>query len=467
MRNGHGNGDVVPLRGVNVGTWLMYELSFGAMDSSGIADAYTLYNTLTTRFGVAGRNRIEDAYQFNWITTADLDEMRSWGMTCIRVPFWYLNLVELDGTWRPDAFTHLDWIVNEAYKRGIYTVIDFHGLPGADCPWASCGQIQSSGQFFNIYNDQVEAATIWTNLAAHFKGNPGIAAYDLLNEPNSSPSNSALWNIYNWYFWIIRSVDPDHTIQMEGNWDWSTLPNPSSEGWYNIIYQQHAYAFGANGTYDPTTSQVDGAAWGAISSFLNYQSYNIPDYIGEFSGNADPSSFDYEHSLFNQYGVGWANWTWKAEGGTNDEWADTIPYNWPTVPNLQTDSMATILADYATCVTTGHYQANPLLQNTMAEPYATPDVYTLTEDQSLYVTASSGVLSNDVDVNGYQLTAQLANNVSHGTLTLYSDGSFYYTPTAGFVGTDTFRYQAVDANSTSPNIITVTLVVQPGSPTTL
>ncbi len=302
-------------------------------------DAYTVYNTLTTRFGVAGRNRIEDAYQFNWITTADLDEMRSWGMTCIRVPFWYLTVVETNGAWRSDAFTHLDWIVNEAWKRGIYTILDFHGLPGGDCPWASCGEVQSSGQFFNVYSDQVEGASIWYNIAAHFNGNPGIAAYDLLNEPNSSPNSGALWNIYNWYFYTMSGApDPNHTIQLEGNWDWSTLPNPSSYGWSNVAYHQHAYAFGANGTYDPTTAQVDGAAWGAISSFLNYQSCNIPDYLERSSpSNSDTNSFLYEHAVFNAYGVGWANWTWKAEGGVGDNWADTVPYNWPSVPNSQKD----------------------------------------------------------------------------------------------------------------------------------
>ena len=288
-----------------------------------------------------------------------------------------------------------------------------------------------------------------------------------MNEPNSAPDSGTLWNIYNWYFWTIRGADPDHTIQLEGNWDWSTLPNPSWYGWYNVAYHQHAYAFGVNGTYNPTTAQVDGAAWAALASYQDYFSYNIPDYIGEFAGNTDPSSFEYEHAVFNAYGVGWANWTWKAEGGSNDEWADTIPYNWPWVPNLQTDAMPTILSDYATVVTPGHYQANALLQNTMAEPYAAADTYTLTEDQSLYISASSGVLSNDVDVNGYQLSAVLVNNVSHGELTLWSDGSFYYIPTPGFVGTDTFRYRATDANGWSPNTITVTLIVQPGSPTAL
>jgi len=109
-------------------------------------------------------------------------------MTCIRVPFWYLNVVEPDGTWRADAFTHLDWIVNEAWKRGIYTVLDFHGLPGGDCPWASCGRIQSSGQFFSVYSNQVVAIDIWSKFAAHYKGNPAIAAYDLMNEPTVHPT---------------------------------------------------------------------------------------------------------------------------------------------------------------------------------------------------------------------------------------------------------------------------------------
>lgn len=467
MRNGHGNGDVVPLRGVNVGTWLMYEPSFGAMDNSGLPDFWTVRNTLTARFGVAGRNRIEHAYQFNWITTADLDMMREWGMTCLRVPFSYLNLVETNGTWRADAFTHLDWIVNEAWKRGIYTIFDFHHLPGGGCPWASCGQIQNYGQFFSSDSNKQLGADIWSRIAAHFKGNPGIAAYDLMNEPNSAPDNGTLWNVYNWYFWVIRGADPDHTIQIEGNWDWYSLPNPSSYGWSNVAYQKHAYAFGPNGTYNPTTDQVDGQAWSAVQEYQHFQYYNIPDYIGEFAGSSDPNSFAYEHAVFNAYGMGWANWTWKADHGTNSPWADIVPYNWPGIPNLQTDSMANIIAAYSTQVTPGHYMANPLIRNTLAEPYAVADAYTTTQGQSLLINATSGVLSNDMNVNRYPMTAILSDNVSHGSLTLWSDGSFFYTPSPGYVGIDTFRYRASDQNSSSPNIITVSINVVAGTPASL
>ncbi|WP_026012120.1 Ig-like domain-containing protein, partial [Singulisphaera acidiphila] len=47
---------------------------------------------------------------------------------------------------------------------------------------------------------------------------------------------------------------------------------------------------------------------------------------------------------------------------------------------------------------------------------------------------------------------------THGTLTLNSNGSFTYVPTAGFIGTDTFTYQAFDGTTLS-NIATVTITV--------
>jgi hypothetical protein len=68
-----------------------------------------------------------------------------------------------------------------------------------------------------------------------------------------------------------------------------------------------------------------------------------------------------------------------------------------------------------------------------------------------------GVLANDTDPNpGATLTAILVSDPSHGTVTLNSDGSFTYTPTAGFAGTDSFTYEANNgvANST---VATVTL----------
>ena len=69
-----------------------------------------------------------------------------------------------------------------------------------------------------------------------------------------------------------------------------------------------------------------------------------------------------------------------------------------------------------------------------------------------------GVLANDTDPNNLALTAVLVGGPVHGTLTLNSNGSFTYTPAAGYYGTDTFTYEASDGTATS-NTATVTLTV--------
>ncbi len=76
----------------------------------------------------------------------------------------------------------------------------------------------------------------------------------------------------------------------------------------------------------------------------------------------------------------------------------------------------------------------------------------------------NGVLANDTNPQpGTSLTAQLVSGPSHGSLTLNTDGSFTYTPTSGFSGTDSFTYMANNGQGTS-NVATVTLA--PDSPPT-
>ncbi|MDJ0851268.1 MAG: DUF2341 domain-containing protein, partial [Myxococcota bacterium] len=85
--------------------------------------------------------------------------------------------------------------------------------------------------------------------------------------------------------------------------------------------------------------------------------------------------------------------------------------------------------------------------------------YTIAEDSTLVVSAQEGVLANDFDGDGDALTAVLvAGPSSAASFSLNPDGSFDYTPTANFSGTDTFTYRADDGSDTS-NIATVTITV--------
>jgi VCBS repeat-containing protein len=90
-------------------------------------------------------------------------------------------------------------------------------------------------------------------------------------------------------------------------------------------------------------------------------------------------------------------------------------------------------------------------------PAAAADAYSTPEDTALTV-AAPGVLGNDTDPDGDTLHTVLDSGPSHGTLTLHADGSFTYTPTANYNGSDSFTYRASDGNLAS-NLATVTITV--------
>jgi hypothetical protein len=92
-------------------------------------------------------------------------------------------------------------------------------------------------------------------------------------------------------------------------------------------------------------------------------------------------------------------------------------------------------------------------------PVANGDWYTTDGKNPLTISAAQGVLANDTDADaGDTLTAVMVSGpASGGTLVLNPDGSFTYTPKAGFTGpVDTFTYKANDGLEDS-NVATVTL----------
>ncbi|PZE61621.1 hypothetical protein DEJ24_05025 [Curtobacterium sp. MCPF17_001] len=77
---------------------------------------------------------------------------------------------------------------------------------------------------------------------------------------------------------------------------------------------------------------------------------------------------------------------------------------------------------------------------------------------ALAVDARHGLLRND---SGTGLTTSLARKAAHGTVRVQADGSYVYTPAAGFTGRDTFVYTATDASGQSTRATaTITVVAK-------
>jgi hypothetical protein len=83
-------------------------------------------------------------------------------------------------------------------------------------------------------------------------------------------------------------------------------------------------------------------------------------------------------------------------------------------------------------------------------------------DPPALVVEAPGVLENDtLDGSpawqgGVSVEILPVSDVSHGTLVLHADGSFAYTPNAGFSGSDSFVYRAVAGKTTSQATVTLT-----------
>ncbi len=95
------------------------------------------------------------------------------------------------------------------------------------------------------------------------------------------------------------------------------------------------------------------------------------------------------------------------------------------------------------------------LQGVNDRPAGHADTYTTTQEQPLVVAAGSGLLANDSDRDDSELSAILISGPQHGTLDLNPDGSFTYTPDAGFSGTDSFTYRASDGVSSESEGLTL------------
>ncbi len=95
-----------------------------------------------------------------------------------------------------------------------------------------------------------------------------------------------------------------------------------------------------------------------------------------------------------------------------------------------------------------------------AAPDAVADLYTARPGQTLEVSTALGVLRNDTDADGDPLTViTVTDTVNNGVLQAFVDGSFNYTPNAGFTGTDRFTYRVSDGfGGTDTATVTITVV---------
>lgn len=324
----YGKGALIQLKGVNVGGYLLQEFWMTPTKASAnVKDETDLYKYLKETYGEDRGLALIKTYQEHYFSEADFERMKALHVNVVRLPFWYRNIVDEDGSFYENWYEKFDWFIEQAGEKGIYVILDFHGAPGSQNGSDHSGldggdDKEAASKFFfgdepTVKANQALYFEIWEAIAKRYENNPVVAGYDLLNEPyctyryNSSKEvdvlHESLWSLYNETYERIRKIDSNHIIIMEATWDPVDLPNPKTYGWENIVYEYHNYL------YDDYNND-QGLQILNMEKKLNLiknAGYDLPSFMGEFSYFNHYETWDEGLTLLDEFGMHYTMWTYK------------------------------------------------------------------------------------------------------------------------------------------------------------
>lgn len=313
----NGYDETITLKGTNIGGYLVIEQWMTALKGSeetGYLDHKTVTEIFVSRFGKEETLKLWKWYRDCFIEEADFKNIADMGMNVIRLPFSYMsvdplynNVPAIDG--QKYNFSLLDDFVNMAEKYGLYTILDLHGAYGSQNGQDHSGEQFGSASevdFFINTEKQNKTIEMWAAIAEHFKGNPAVAAYDILNEPGEKAgiTTTRHFEFFDKVYKAIRAKDSGHIVMFESCWDGENLPSPDEYGWENSMYSVHNYSGSTD--YNENLKSMKRKIEGVDK--MNFQ---VPILMGEFNCYSNEQSWRDTLKLFNQSGWSWTSWTYK------------------------------------------------------------------------------------------------------------------------------------------------------------
>jgi hypothetical protein len=319
------NGEKFFIRGINLGNWLNPEgYMFGFNRTS---SARLINQAFCEMVGPDFTNQFWKKFKDNYITREDIRYIHQTGMNTIRIPFHYKLFTDEDYMGlsnNQDGFQRLDSLVSWCRESKIYLVLDMHDAPGGQTgdniddshgyPWLMTSE-ESQQQFANI----------WKSIATHYKDEPVILGYDLLNEPiahyfsdDLKKLNAALEPVYKKAITAIREVDNNHIVMLGGaQWDSNFKVFTDSKFDSKMMYTCHRYWC--------DTLQAN------IKDYVHFRdSVNLPIYMGETGENSDQWVASWTR-LMERNNIGWTYWPYKKMSKSSSMKSIEQPENWDKV----------------------------------------------------------------------------------------------------------------------------------------
>jgi aryl-phospho-beta-D-glucosidase BglC (GH1 family) len=303
------NGKNVLLRGIGLGGWMLQE---GYMlHVPGEGQQHKIRARIEALIGKDKTNAFYDAWLSNNTTRTDIDSLKAWGFNSVRLPMHY-NLYTTD-----KGFAITDTLLAWCKANRMYLILDLHAAPGGQGNDLNISDRDGSKPaLWESTENQQQTIALWKKIAAHYKNEPYIGAYDILNEPNfgfddavndkngtKEQHNVPLKKLMEGITAAIREVDQNHIIIIEGN-GWGNNYNGMLPPWdKNMVLSFHKY-WNANDQH-------------SIQHILDIrQKYNVPVWLGETGENSNVW-FTEAIRLFEKNNIGWSWWPLKKMGNTN------------------------------------------------------------------------------------------------------------------------------------------------------
>lgn len=309
----------VILRGMGLGGWMLQEGYMLRLAKLG--QQHVIQKKIADLVGPERQQAIHQAWLDNHTTKADIDAMAAWGFNSVRLPIHYdLLTLPVDreptpgvDTWKEDGFKRIDDLLAWSKANGIYLILDLHAAPngqGNDLPIADRDPAKPS--LWDSPEARRKTIALWTKLAARYKDEPMVGAYDLINEPNwdfdgsgnkngcKDEKQDALWAFYREATAAIRQIDPRHLIVIEGNC-WGNNYKGMGKPWdANMALSFHKYW------------NVNDEA--SIATHLKLrEETGLPLWLGESGENSNVWFAD-AIRLVEKHEIGWAFWPLKKIG---------------------------------------------------------------------------------------------------------------------------------------------------------
>lgn len=310
------SGKPLLLRGINLGNWLVNE-GYMFRFEDGPASAREIEAYVNQLIGPVEAEKFWHEYRDQYISERDIDLIHRAGFNSVRIP---LNQ-KFFTPGNNEGFALLDRVVEWSHKAGLYVVIDLHCAPGGQ----TGTNIDDSWGYpwlFDSPEDQQRTIALWQRIAEHYKNNPTVLGYDLLNEPLPpvpilAQYDSQLEPLMKRITQAIRKVDSNHVIIATGvHWDsdFSVLGAPFDP---NILYTFHKY-------WMPPVQE-------SIQSYVDYSNrYQVPLWLGESGENKDEWIAQFV-PLLEKNNIGWAFWPYKKMDQTSSPVTFDRPPYWDEV----------------------------------------------------------------------------------------------------------------------------------------